>query len=106
MLPPSRTPDFNTTWAVLLLPYLEQQNLYALWDLNQTYFDQTRPARETPVKTYFCPSRRSPDSAPRLSLNGDEPILESGDDITLGKQVPGALGDYAVSIGTTGMDTD
>jgi prepilin-type N-terminal cleavage/methylation domain-containing protein/prepilin-type processing-associated H-X9-DG protein len=39
-------------WTYHLLPYLEQDNLYK--NTNHT------TVRRTPVKTYFCPSRRAP----------------------------------------------
>lgn len=40
------------SWRVHLLPYIEQDNLYK--NTNHT------TVRRTPVKTYFCPSRRAP----------------------------------------------
>src|SRR5438093_13515419 len=30
----------GATWAVLILPYLEQDNLYNQWDLARRYYDQ------------------------------------------------------------------
>src|SRR3954470_12459879 len=39
-LPPSRIADQYATWCVLLLPYLEQENLYRNWDLTKKYYDQ------------------------------------------------------------------
>jgi len=39
-------------WAYQILPYIEQQNLWALPD--------DRDIMQTPVDGYFCPSRRSP----------------------------------------------
>jgi prepilin-type N-terminal cleavage/methylation domain-containing protein len=83
------------TWASLLLPYLEQDNLRNLWTPGMTYFQQSDLARLTPVKTYYCPSRRSPSSAPSASISGDFP-----DNSTV--HVPGALGDYACAINDAG----
>jgi prepilin-type N-terminal cleavage/methylation domain-containing protein len=72
------------TWAVLILPYLEQDPLYRLWDLKRKYQDQPdAAARTTSVAVYYCPSRRS---APQLSVSSDG-----------GR--PGALSDYAVCSG-------
>src|SRR5262245_28237022 len=34
-LPPSRIADQYATWFVMLLPYIEQENLYNKWDLTQ-----------------------------------------------------------------------
>src|SRR6266852_304652 len=80
-LPPSRITTqmpnhFNgwATWAVLILPYLEEDNLYRLWDLKRTYAQQAdRRARETPVKAYYCPSRRMPGQLSRSGNAADGP---------------------------------
>src|SRR5215208_4957655 len=64
-LPPDRIANDWATWAVLLLPYVEQDAAYKLWDLKFRYAQQpavegspTDPALVN-VKTYFCPSRRA-----------------------------------------------
>lgn len=100
-LPPTRLGDLHATWAVLILPYIEQGNLFAQWNLIQTYYDQSDVARLTQVPTYFCTSRRSVFSPPGRSVSGDQ-----NDDIgpVLGPFVPGALGDYAVCTGTDNCD--
>src|SRR5262245_55038 len=52
----------GVTWAVLILPYLEQDNYYKQWDITRLYYDQGATVaagdaiRQTAVKTYFCPS--------------------------------------------------
>jgi prepilin-type N-terminal cleavage/methylation domain-containing protein len=101
-LPPSRLWDRRATWAVLILPYLEESNLHQHWDLTKTYYEQTDAARQGIVKIYFCPSRRSAGGWPNRSVAGD--ISSNGRHGWI--HYPGALGDYAVSIGTTGMDFD
>lgn len=85
----------GATWAVLILPYMEQENLYHQWDLNRRYYDQNDDARLTPVRNYFCPTRRS--ASEPSSLSGDQAMLANG---SLASNVSGALGDYAVSLGT------
>jgi type II secretory pathway pseudopilin PulG len=100
-LPPNRLSDLHATWAVLILPYLEQRNLHARWDLVNTYYGQSDVARMTAVSTYFCPSRRSPQTPPLVSVAGDQ------DDDTgpgLGPHTPGALGDYGTCTGTDNCD--
>jgi prepilin-type N-terminal cleavage/methylation domain-containing protein/prepilin-type processing-associated H-X9-DG protein len=81
------------TWAVYLLPYVEQQVTFALWDFNASdvppyctpYASQNLAAIQATVPVYFCPSLREPGG--------------------LSKETPnGGLGDYACSIGTTGDD--
>lgn len=79
------------TWAALILPYMEQDNLRKIWVAGQTYFQQSATARLTPVKSYYCPSRRSATSSPAASISGD-----FADGSTL--HVPGVLGDYACAI--------
>jgi prepilin-type N-terminal cleavage/methylation domain-containing protein len=101
-LPPSRLWDRRATWAVLILQYLEQDNLHKQWDLSKTYYEQTDAAREGVVKLYFCPSRRNANTQPYLSVSGDM----SSNGQYKWKHFPGALGDYAMCIGTTGMDFD
>src|SRR5262245_20561596 len=41
--PPARGhPDgWGLTWAVLIMPYIEQENIYRLWDPTQLYYAQT-----------------------------------------------------------------
>jgi len=100
--PPSRLGNGSATWAVLLFPFLEQSNLHGAWNLGVSYYQQNQTARQTPVPIFFCPSRRDSTTAPGLSISGDSPPLGNG----FGPHVPGALGDYAANLGTTGMDFD
>src|SRR5207247_5406007 len=71
-LPPDRPRNQWPTWAVLILPHIEQQSVYRKWDLTLRFNEQ--PARspvggpylpDDPcpynIKTYFCPGRRSVD---------------------------------------------
>ncbi len=59
------------TWAVLLLPYIEQSAMYDAWKTPITGVNQTdgfnnmtsaamQPITQTGPKLFFCPSRRSP----------------------------------------------
>ena len=91
-LPATRVSDKGASWAVLILPNLEQENLYRKWDTSKTYYQQSQIARETGVKVMFCPERRSP-AAAGVSIAGDVAISK-------GQHVPGALSDYAVNMGT------
>jgi prepilin-type N-terminal cleavage/methylation domain-containing protein len=99
-LPPSRLSDLHATWAVLIMPYIEQENLYKLWHLKTTYFEQIAEARLGVVPIYFCPARRGPDTPPTESVAGDQ-----NDDFgPLGNHTPGALGDYGACTGTNNCD--
>src|SRR6187549_2453545 len=75
--------DTRETWAVLTMQYLEQGNLFNQWDLKKQYYDQIPAVRETTLKVYVCPTRRSP---PKKSLGGD--VHQSG---TL-PHTPGGVG--------------
>jgi prepilin-type N-terminal cleavage/methylation domain-containing protein len=98
-----RLPAFSTagsdaaTWAVMLLPFMEQDNLFRQWDLSRSYYQQTDVARLSPVKNYYCPTRRTPSTSPS-SVSGDWPswLLGNGSP----GNVPGALGDYAACVGS------
>jgi prepilin-type N-terminal cleavage/methylation domain-containing protein len=87
---PDADENLGPTWAVFILPYLEQESIFKLWDMQLDYSAQSRKAVKSPVATYFCPSRRDVSTPP----------LES----TVGSDQPGALGDYGACIGTTGDD--
>lgn len=57
---PTSRLDNRFTWMVEILPYIEQDGIFKQWNMNAGGFNaQPQAARETPVKTYFCPSRRS-----------------------------------------------
>ncbi len=58
-LPTTRL-DNRYTWLVEILPYVEQDGLHKQWNLGAAFNTQNAAARETAVKTYFCPGRRSP----------------------------------------------
>jgi prepilin-type N-terminal cleavage/methylation domain-containing protein len=48
--------DQNWSWLYNLLPYIEQQNLWATNSGGGSGGDNV--VKQTPIKTYFCPSRR------------------------------------------------
>src|SRR5437773_6315936 len=95
-LPRSRLTN-GATWAVLLMPFVEQDNVFRQWNLNLEYIRQVRPPAgqesadimRTVVKIYYCPSRRGP----LLSTQGDDC---SGCQLsTTFPERPGTPGDYA-----------
>ena len=51
------------SWFVRILPHVEQDNLYKLWNLTDKYENQPELALSTPVKTFLCSSRHSMDDA-------------------------------------------
>jgi prepilin-type N-terminal cleavage/methylation domain-containing protein len=69
-LPPSRlgnnpnNANVNwVTWAVIIMPFVEQGNLYERWNLQLGYENQPVAVTKNAVKIYFCPSRRPPTMA-------------------------------------------
>ena len=88
VLPPARVArDAYATWPVLVMPYIEQDNLFKAWNVHQGYSTQSQEARETVVKTFFCPGRRQP----MLSPAGENGGANGG--------FAGACGDYACCAG-------
>ena len=87
--------DQNATWAVWILPFMEQKPLYDRWDQKKNYFDQLPEVRMTVQPGLLCPTRRS---------GGAQAISISGDNLSGGPHVPGACSDYAACRGTKGHD--
>src|SRR5262245_40971755 len=93
-LPASRIDAAYATWAVQIGPFLPlgQNNPFADWVLQKAYYDQPEALRQLQVHLFYCPSRRNP---PQLSVAGEVPQ----DGKPNGGLFPGALGDYACSVG-------
>jgi prepilin-type N-terminal cleavage/methylation domain-containing protein len=94
----------GATWAVYLLPFMEQDNAYERWNFQAWYHYQNPAVREFNVPSYFCPSRRSPNADLLLSVSGDllafpGPPINDDDNDGHWEQIPGALADYACSMG-------
>jgi hypothetical protein len=88
-LPPARVArDAYATWPVLVMPFMEQDNAYKLWNITQGFSSQSLAAREVQVKSFFCPSRRQ---APQISPGSQNKGPNNG--------LPGACGDYACCAG-------
>jgi prepilin-type N-terminal cleavage/methylation domain-containing protein/prepilin-type processing-associated H-X9-DG protein len=100
LVPTSPAGHATPTWAVLIMPFIEQDNLYRQWRIDRTYYQQNATARETPVKIYFCPSRRTSTSSPMRSVSGDFPASSGSSTGHMG----GALGDYAVCLDPSGQE--
>jgi prepilin-type N-terminal cleavage/methylation domain-containing protein/prepilin-type processing-associated H-X9-DG protein len=126
LYPDIANPDFifggGRTWLWMILPELEQENLFHTWVLagpdgqRGTYYNQSEPPGidgdggspvRTRVKTYFCPTRRSPGGSAGVSVSGDVPLLppeyrrRTGD-----VHYPGATSDYALLVGPLSLSPD
>jgi prepilin-type N-terminal cleavage/methylation domain-containing protein len=94
----------GATWAVYLLPYMEQDNAFQRWNFDAWYHYQNEQVRLFNVPSYFCPSRRSPNADTLLSVSGDllafpGPPFNDDDGDGHWEQIPGALADYACNMG-------
>jgi prepilin-type N-terminal cleavage/methylation domain-containing protein len=63
----TNTTSCRNPWGVALLPFIEQQALFATFDPNFTPYDSTQPSDnftfyKTPIQTYRCPSDLPPKS--------------------------------------------
>lgn len=114
-LPPTRNNwGAGVSWAVIILPHLDQVPFYQMWDTNLPYYNNINTLKPAPKHTptmqktqlavFYCPSRRLPGG---VSASGDmpsssTPIMNSAFTSAfplLNTHVPGALGDYAVCAG-------
>jgi prepilin-type N-terminal cleavage/methylation domain-containing protein len=109
-LPPLRiaSGDGWATFFVLIMPFMEQSPIESQWDLTRKYSDQSVTARQTQVKSYYCPSRRGPtgfsvaedwyvnDATPPPEPHPAEELQER---FSAANNPLGALGDYAACVG-------
>jgi prepilin-type N-terminal cleavage/methylation domain-containing protein/prepilin-type processing-associated H-X9-DG protein len=59
--PPERPTGVAHAWSTYLLPFLEQNNLYARYDFNRTlYDDPNATVIKTPLPIFHCPSVPDP----------------------------------------------
>ena len=107
-LPPLRLAggDGWATFWVLIMPYMEQGNLANSWDLTKRYSQQTVQARQTQIKSYYCPTRRPPTSlsvAESWNVNDASPPPNTSSStenrFSAANNPPGACGDYGACVG-------
>src|SRR6185437_9520097 len=95
--------DTKETWAVIMLPYMEQAGQFSVWDLNKSYYNQTDAARLPTVKILVCPTRRkTPVISKQIPTLNSPDILQG----TTGPFVPGGVSDYGANTGTQDGTTD
>src|SRR5437764_9752086 len=102
-LPPTYIRQDWATWAVLIMPFIEQGAAFRGWDTQLRYYDQANrglPGDPTAVSVpiYFCPSRRGVEVGLSLDNGGTDKDVPSN--YTGNPHRPGGLGDYAASHGT------
>src|SRR5262249_3206364 len=100
---------------VLILPYLEEDNIAKGWKFTDLYVTQTAAFRQAQVATYYCPSRRTAGDnllhQPEQCYPGDvtptppfdfKPSGAADPRFSATNQPAGALGDYAGNLGEYG----
>ncbi len=91
--PPARVcREACATWPVLVMPFMEQDNVFKLWNSTNPpfpwqYKNQPPAAQQALIKSFFCPTRRSPFTSPANRNGGTNGGFA------------GATGDYACSDG-------
>jgi prepilin-type processing-associated H-X9-DG protein len=81
-------------WRPLLLPFVEQQNVRSLYDINQNWWEQPNiTVASIPVRVFRCPSAvRGPDvvsaiaKSPRPALNFANPVAPADYEALIGVQ--------------------
>jgi prepilin-type N-terminal cleavage/methylation domain-containing protein len=113
-LPAVRVDNRHTTWFVIIMPYMEQGNLERLWTYRLPYADAANaPGRAQQVRSYYCPSRRSPaqghvhkvEQVWPADISPPPEFTPTGNlDTRFGPATnpEGALGDYAANLGEYG----
>jgi prepilin-type N-terminal cleavage/methylation domain-containing protein len=101
----------HASWLVRILPYLEQQNAYAQWDLLIPFNEHPAAVREHVVKTYLCPTRRGAGDVIVPTTQSPPINLPCGCTVQGQLIAGGAVTDYAgnhgdLSPGTSGLPTD
>ena len=103
---PNSRLDARYTWMVEILPYIEQDSLFKQWNMTSGGFNnQSQAARETPVKTYYCPSRRAPSTTVVTDTMDNTTTPANGVPadyaVCTGDPATGAGNDYWWPVGTT-----
>ena len=110
-LPPVRIAgnDGWGTWMVLILPFIEQQNLHTQWNIQLKYAAQTAVARQTHVKAFYCPSRRGPTTLSTSESFGSADVVTPPNwtpqnvgaqyRFSAGNNPAGSMTDYAANVG-------
>jgi prepilin-type N-terminal cleavage/methylation domain-containing protein len=104
-LPPSRLDyDGGVTWCVLILPFVEQESFFKLWNIQNRYYVHPDEVRQRQVPFYYCPSRRDASMGLVSTTNPASDVPDSG--WPSQTPYPGALGDYAACVGNNSLAYD
>ena len=99
-LPPFRISDHQQTWIALILPFMENQQVSALWDSNLgCFYDQTVQFRTIALGDYICPSQTHESRIVSLEPDNVHSHPKSEPGSTFGWQ--GSISDYHGCAGST-----
>lgn len=75
------TPNVIHSWAIFVLPFIEQENLYKQYDLTSTWSNvKNQAVRETTVKSFVCPTvPRTPNTFNTKTVGGLSINVAPGD---------------------------
>lgn len=120
--PPARVTESNQvlpifrvegpeSWVVRILPFMEQQALFDLWDFSLSYADQAETVGSTPIQGLLCPSRHSSGNAMVIEDTATVEFSSCGCIALPANSDGGVVGDYAAnhgnpSSGLSGQPTD
>ena len=84
-LDPAVPPDIRYNWTIAILPYIEQDNVYKLWQFPKVNFNNNRGLTGDPntvswriIKTFLCPSDPIGAGVDAISEHSDTPPRDWG----------------------------
>jgi prepilin-type N-terminal cleavage/methylation domain-containing protein/prepilin-type processing-associated H-X9-DG protein len=77
-------PFYGPTWAVAILPFIDEQVIYSKVDFSKTMKDQRASVVAAPIPTYVCPSDPEADD----NRAGAMQVLAAGDSFPIGFGLP------------------
>jgi prepilin-type N-terminal cleavage/methylation domain-containing protein len=106
--PPTASQPFIHAWGTLVLPYIEQDNVFRQYNLMQHFFAAPNTGVIVqPIKTFLCPSsvnQNATTNTPAGLLPGIPAYTAARSDYTPISGILGSLWDVVVAPGTAGGD--
>ncbi len=84
----------HPSWFVRILPFVEQEAAFRLWDVGLPYKEHADHVREHVVNTFICPTRRNMSQSVVPTSFTDRLVLPCGCVFPGDRTLSGAAGDY------------